>query len=91
MPWVVHSHSRGWYNHPRMAKCAQYRRLRWVDLKEAAAQAEVHPETLRKWAQDKRIKARQLASSNGEDGPWRVWLDEDGLPADPKVKVGSED
>jgi len=48
-------------------------------LKVAAAAADVHPVTLRRWCLAGLVRARRLARGRG---PWRVELAADGLPAD---------
>lgn len=44
-----------------------------VDVKRAAALADVHEVTLREWAMKGLIRARRLARGNG---PWRVKCDD---------------
>lgn len=70
-----------------MSNCAQYRRNEWVALKVAADQSKVHEETMRGWAQEKLIKARQLASTERRSGTWRVWVDNEGLPVEPDAQI----
>jgi hypothetical protein len=58
----------------------QYKCSQWVDLKCAADQADLHPDTMRKMAKDRRVRSRQIG---GPDGPWRIWMDAEGLPGLP--------
>jgi hypothetical protein len=48
-----------------------------VAAKEAAEAARVHEKTIRSWAREGRIVAFRLA---GPRGPWRIPLDDHGLP-----------
>jgi hypothetical protein len=50
-----------------------------ISVKEAAARANIHHQTLYDWCRRGMVKARRLARGAG---PWRVAVDADGIPLD---------
>ncbi|MFT3836742.1 MAG: hypothetical protein QM723_07080 [Myxococcaceae bacterium] len=58
--------------------------FRWVGPKEAAAVAEVHEKTVRRWCLRGLVKAYRLACGTG---PWRIAITNDGRVCDPAPRA----